>query len=335
MNKEGDALAADDAAQVIVPPPKSQAVLLVTDGNPYLDKLIHSLDLKAPDVIRPAAYEAKVPTEYDVVIFDNYKPPKLPEAGNFVWFGQVPDGGKTKIAYKDGQPVVIEDVRVLDWKRDHPILKDVAMGALYVDKMLRLQVPLDQEVLVDGLKGPLVVLEREGKRTHLIVSFDTLQSNWPLKQSFPVFMFNALKFLAAGSAADVQQGYRPGATPHVPRTNLLQAGPDVKKVTLHAPDGGTKELTVPAREEFVLPPLERVGVYTTDPPVPGFERIAVNLLDPAESNLVPAENIPGGSAAAEEGGSGKRRVELWWWLAVGGLGMLMVEWWVYTRRVHL
>jgi putative ABC transport system ATP-binding protein len=36
-NKEGDALAADDVATVVVPPPKQMSVLLVTDGNYFLD----------------------------------------------------------------------------------------------------------------------------------------------------------------------------------------------------------------------------------------------------------------------------------------------------------
>jgi len=33
--------------------------------------------------------------------------------------------------------------------------------------------------------------------------------------------------------------------------------------------------------------------------------------------------------------SGKSRLELWWWLAAAALPLLVIEWWVYTRRVHL
>ena len=45
----------------------------------------------------------------------------------------------------------------------------------------------------------------------------------------------------------------------------------------------------PPSGDFVLPALNHVGLYTTDPPVPQFEKIAVNLLDANESNLVPAD----------------------------------------------
>ncbi len=99
---------------------------------------------------------------------------------------------------------------MLDWKREHPILQNLALNKLYAAQALKLDVPLDREVLVDGLKGPLVVLDREDKQTHLIVAFDVLQSNWPLKVSFPVFLDNAMQFLAVGSEMSVRQSYDPG-----------------------------------------------------------------------------------------------------------------------------
>ncbi len=109
-HKEGDVLAADDVAQVIVPAPKTLAVLLVTDGNYFLERAIRSLNLNKPQIMRPTEYEEKYtgkpPTDFDVILFDHYVPPTdpktgktpLPEAGNFVWFGVVPEGIKTRIA---------------------------------------------------------------------------------------------------------------------------------------------------------------------------------------------------------------------------------------------
>ena len=43
--------------------------------------------------------------------------------------------------------------------------------------------PGETEVLVEGFKGPLVLLHREGRSTHLVVTFDVGQSNWPLRWS--------------------------------------------------------------------------------------------------------------------------------------------------------
>src|SRR5262245_74147 len=61
MHKKGDALAADDAATVVVPPPKQLAVLLVSEGNYYLEKVLGSMRFN--DSLLPAAYESIKPTK--------------------------------------------------------------------------------------------------------------------------------------------------------------------------------------------------------------------------------------------------------------------------------
>lgn len=348
LHKKNDVLSADDVAQVVVPPPKALSVLLVTDGYDFfLAKAVRALPVKSPDVTQPADYETKKPTNYDVIIFDNYKPTFLPEAGNFVWFNVVPDGVKTKVvsatsqpadATGDIDPAVVENVRVLDWKRDHPILADLALGDLFFAKALRLKVPPDREVLMDGMKGPLIVLERAGKATHLIAGFNPMDTSWPLVASFPLFLDQALQFMAVGANMEVRQTLFPGEVVRVPRTNLLQAGADLKKIKLDGP-GGVREVLVPDAGEFVLPTMDRVGLYKTDPPIPGFEQLAVNMLDANESNVLPADSVPAAAPLTEadkaSGEGGKRRLELWWWLALGALVVLSVEWLVYTRRVHL
>src|SRR4029079_18226147 len=119
-------------------------------------------------------------------------------------------------------------------------------------------------------------------------AFDLMQSNWPTHVSFPIFMYQSLQAMAVGTALSVSQAYDPGATPRIPRTSLAQVSDDLKNVRLNGP-GGSRTLTVPATGDFTLPALDKVGVYRTDPAIPQYERIVVNLLDETESNLVPAE----------------------------------------------
>ena len=336
--KDGDCLAADDAAYVSVPPPKALGVLLVTDGNYFLEKLLRSLNLKDPQVMSPAVYEERVPNTYDVIIFDRaYAPQKLPESGNFIYFGGVGPGLKLKPEQDAGKNVMFDDTGVLDWKRDHPILKNLSLAKMRAVEGLKLQVPPESEVLVEGMKAPLVVLHREGRSTHLVVAFDTLQSNWPTSVSFPVFMYQALQFMAVGSELNLSQSYDPGETVRVPRTNLAQAsgGAQLKTIRLNGP-GGSRDWPVPQAGDVTLPALDKVGVYKTDPPVPQYERLVVNLLDENESNLVPAAKAPGGIGETIEGTNKRARLDLWWWLvACVAVPFLLIEWWVYTRRVHL
>jgi hypothetical protein len=343
--KEGDALAADDVAQVVVPPPKQLSVLLVSDGNYFLELVMRSQpQLAKMDVMSPVAFEENKPGDYDVYVFDRYKPKQLPQAGNFMYFGTVPDGLRVK-AVRDpaGAPVMLEYAEdaatVLDWDRDHPILRGPSFNQMWVSRSLKLDVPLDSQVLIDGMKGPLVVLHRENNAVHLITAFDILDSTLPIppvSQSFVLFIYNTLEYLAVGSDMDVRQTLEPGSTPRIPRSALVKGGGDpIKQLALLDPAGGRTPLTVPDAGDFVLPGLERVGIYQTDPPIPQFERMAVNLLDPNESNLIPAASAPGGKPEDVKEGSGLVRRDLWRYLMMGGIAMLFVEWWVYTRRVHL
>jgi hypothetical protein len=339
MSREGDALPADDVAHVVVPPPKRLEVLLVSEGNWYLEQIMQSLSLQRWETMTPAAYDAQVPAGYDLIIFDRHSPARLPGAGNFIYFDGIAEGLKLKPMRQgeDGPAVVVQNAGVLDWKRDHPILRHLSLQRLYAIEALRLDVPVESEVLMDGVAAPLIVLHREGRSTHLVVAFDLLQSNWPLRVSFPIFMNNALQFLAIGSEMDVRQSYSPGATPRVPRANLerVAGAGGSRGIRLHGPMG-MRELAIPEAGDFALPPLDRVGVYSLEPAVPQFEQIAVNLLDANESLLVPSERAPGGLGETIAAGEGRKRLELWWWIvALVALPLLFVEWWVYTRRVHL
>lgn len=341
MQKEEDALAADDAAWIVVPPPKSLRVMLVTGGNYFLEKAIQSLSLKDPATVTPQVYESAFnqeknnPGQFDVILFDRYQPKQLPPAGSFVYFGAIPPDQKLTVAKEDGRPVMIQDVGVLDWKRDHPMLRYLSLGRVYIGEAMKLQVPPEAEVLVDGTKGPLVVLFREGRRTHLVVAFDLLQSTWPMRVSFPLFMSNAMQYLAIGSDMDVRQSHPPGSTPQIPRIDLQKVDPDLKQLRLDGPMGQLA-VPIPPDGDFALPALDRVGVYTTQPPIPHFEHLAVNLLDANESNLISLDHPPGDIGAAVARDTGKSRLEWWWWIvAAAVLPLLMIEWWVYTRRVHL
>jgi hypothetical protein len=338
MSRSGDDLAADDSAEVVVPPPKALSVLLVTAAhdNPYLERAVASMGLKDTQVMLSEDYEDKHPSNFDVIIFDRYYPTWMPEkSGNYIYFGCAPLAGKLSVMKKGEIYRTIDDVSVLDWQRDHPILRHLSLGTLYAGSMLRLSVPPSAQVLIDGLKGPMVVLNREAGSTTLVCAFDLLQSNWPLKTSFPIFIHNALQFLALGSEMNVRPSYEPGSVVRIPRATLDLAGANLKSIRLNGPMG-SREIPIPATGDFVLPALNKVGIYKTDPPVPQYEQIAVNLLDENESNLLPVDAPPGNVGTAVAVANSKSRLELWWWLvACAAVPLLMIEWWVYTRRVHL
>ncbi|MCS7032711.1 MAG: VWA domain-containing protein [Phycisphaerae bacterium] len=336
MNRQDDALPADDAAAVVVQAPRVLSVLLVSEGNPWLEHFLAIRGGKEPMVIPPDQYDPAAHGDHDVTIFDRHSPAKLPPAGNFMYFGGVGPNLKVTAERSGGQPVLLEDQTVLDWRQDHPILRHLKLGRLFVATSLKLNVPEDSLTLVEGTKGPLLVLHREGRQTHLICAFDLLQSNWPLRLSFPPFLEQSLQFLALGADLTLREGLPTGASVTIPRANLARApGGEPRSVLLIGPSG-SRRLEVPATGDFALPPLDRAGIYRTEPAIPQFERLAVNLLDEAESNLQPVDEVPGGSGELMGAAQQKRRIELWWWIvACVAIPLTLLEWWVYTRRVHL
>jgi hypothetical protein len=349
MHKQGDALAADDATTVVVPPPKPLQVLLVSEGNYYIEKVLGSMRFN--DSLLPAAYEQNKPDKYNVIIFDRYRPKWLPEAGGFIYFGTVPPVRPAQEKQPATAPVVkvVGDpevyipqpeeqkkiVGVIDWKRDHPILRNCSFTRVGFADPIKLTVPPDVEVLMEGPRGPLMTLHREGFATHLTCAFDIYDSTWPLGHpSYPVFFQQALQYLAIGSEMDVRPSVEPGATPRINRSNLQRAGADLKSIRLEGPMG-SRVIAIPPAGDFALPPLDRVGLYKTDPPMPQVENFAVNLLDRLESNVLPKAEAPNelGEAVAATGGNHD-------WSCGGGfvacaaLPLLLIEWWVYTRRVQ-
>jgi hypothetical protein len=338
MNKEKDAILADDAAVVVVPPPKNLAVLLVSEGNFFLELAMKSLNLQDPQQMLPAVFETQKPDKFDVILFDRYQPKFLPPAGNFVYFGAAPPDSKIKgdppmyIPRAQDQKKV---VGIIDWKRDHPILRHLALGNHGFADPIKLTVPPEAEVLMEGPGGPLMVLYRDRMSTHFVMAFDIIDSTWPLKPSFPVFMHNMMQFLAVGSEMDVRPHFEPGATPRIQRALLQKSAPGATNLTVTGP-GMKRAVAIPETGDVALPALDRAGVYTVEPPIPPFDQVAVNLLDFNESNVVPVDQPPGGIGETIASGAGKSRLELWWWIvACCALPLLLIEWWVYTRRVHL
>ena len=134
---------------------------------------------------------------------------------------------------------------------------------------------------------------------------------------------------------DVRPQFEPGANPKIQRGLLQKSAPTATQLVLTGPME-RQVIKIPPEGDIALPSLNRVGVYALEPPIPPFDNIAVNLLDYNESNTLPVAEAPGGIGETLQTNAGRSRLELWWWLvACAALPLLLIEWWVYTRRVHL
>lgn len=344
---QADTLPADDTARLRLLPAQRLSVLLVTEGNRYLREAIRAAGAKRLELKTPEQYEATPPEilrdgdpgdpnveGFDVIVFDRYSPTAIPGVSSLSFGATVPIEGLTVRPSAEDAPSM---QAVLTWSRDHPLMRYVVLDDVTLRRPGRLTVPLQAKVLAVGLAGPLIAEVREGRQTHVAVSFDVLESRWPHHWSFQVFMVNALETLGLGGnvgAGEAALAFRTGesATVDVP------AGVNVVGYS------GPERLSATARAgRASLPAFPRVGWYEADAAAlpsgadaSGAGRLAVNLLDPLESDVRPADRLEVGTSVTQATSEASLiRKEVWPWFAWAALGVLLVEWVVYTRRMRV
>ena len=67
----------------------------------------------------------------------------------------------------------------------------------------------------------------------------------------------------------------------------------------------------------------------------GQRRFAVNLLDADESNVEPRPTVQIGAESVHAGQTRHQPRELWKYAVLAGLAFLMLEWYVYNRKVQI
>ena len=325
-----DALAADDAAWAILPPPKKLSVLLVSNGNLALEAGIKAaspakFEVKNLAQFQQLAAAANGALPYDVIVLDNNCPPTLPR-GRYVIFGRPPSDPKLDIKIDS----TVSDQIVVDWRSRHMVLQFVDMGNVFVTKAARMTLPRDAELLAQFNDAPAMAVLRKQGTLMLLVPFDVMDSNWPFEPGFPVFWENVLQYMAADSDTSQDSALNVGqpivASGFGPGEKVKLNAPQVQGATLQADPGGSVRY---ARTDLCgLYALQGEGVTLP---------YAVNLLDEQESHIEPARElaISGQPIAATDPSKARSNLELWPYLVMLGLLLACVEWVVYNARAKV
>jgi hypothetical protein len=196
---------------------------------------------------------------------------------------------------------------------------------LYVQKAAKLTVPPVAVPVVESREGPLVIAYERGRTRAVVVAFRPLESDWPLRLSFPLFLANAIEWLRGVSAAE--------GLPGAPLRFVL--GPDEREITVSAPDGRSVKLEGTPGSEVVFGETSRAGLYTASRAA-GDTRVALNLMSVRESAGLVAAELKLASGKSVAGTAPALPPERWWrWFALAALAFLLLEWFVYHRRVEL
>jgi hypothetical protein len=311
-----DDLAVDNEAAIVSLLPRPVRVLLVTRGNRFLERALRG----PPNVVLSMASTlTDSGAAHDVIVLDDVVPAVWP-AGNVLalhtantnWF----PGWQTAQA----PPIV-------DWKHTHPLLRFVSFDNVQISETLAVKPPAWGVSLVDSPQTPLIVAGERERQRLVWVGFDPLQSTWPLRVSFPIFIANAIDWLNPAGAGGGQLLLRAGDA------FRWGAPSGAASAEITRPDGSKQTVAIdPGAREIVFGDTARRGAYRLRA---GTNEVTfcVNLLDAQESRIAPREELPFGKYEKVAATTMKRASrESWRWLAAAALAVLLFEWWWYHKR---
>jgi len=348
-----DQFPVDNSAGLILLPPEESAVLVVSsDGsaNSFLIDLLDLMNLSRLDQMSLPGFERQwnpdrsgnstPDTGYNLFIFDGVSPSFVPPVSSLSFGGVPPLNGVvlSQVTPSDGStgetPVPLPSAvqRVLSWERDHPVLTYVNLDQLAISDPHRLTFVSEEtgSSLAVASDGVLIGNLQQDRFRHVVVSFDLMQSNWPIHVSFAVFLQNSIEYLTTEGTPEAGRWFRADETP-----TIQTVGPDVDSISLHHGDQSSTILQLEPNEDqtVTLPPLGRTGYYEVQGAAPPNDRLIINLLSEVESNITPVEdlNIESISVQTRAIDQAVPR-ELWPWFVGAAFGMMLIEWWLYSRR---
>ena len=311
-----DILTADNEASAVSLLPQPVKVLLVSRGNRFLEKALRGL----PNVeLTVAPLLADTARTFDLVILDDIPAPTLPRS-NLMLF-HVPNTNLFS-AWE-----VVKAPPIVDWKNTHPLLRFVNFDNVQVAETLGVKPPPWGVSLVESPQTPLLVAGELDQRRVVWVGFDPLQSTWPLRISFPIFIANAVDWLNPASANAGHLMIKAG------QAFRLSVQQPVAQAEIIKPDGTKRNLEFGGEtREVVFGDTAQHGVYRLKAGTNDVTFCA-NVMDPVESNITPREELSLGRYQKVSASTVKRaNLEIWRWIAAGALAILLFEWWFYHKR---
>lgn len=328
-----DDLALDNHAWTVINPPRVARVLVIGPPNPLLRSVLSTPSLarratvEFADAVKADAELADDPSmsRYDLVIFDRTSPRSMPPVHS-LFLGDVPPSLRAVERTSVAAP------SILNWKSSHPLLRFLTLDDVNVSKAFTVPLPAGADELIESDHGPIAFTVPRGIYTDTVLTFPLLntdgqwQTDWPLRLSFPLFFMNLLRQAAGDGTKDLDQ-----VTPGAP-VSLRGESANVAVVT---PSGVKTPVARDSRGTFVFHGTNEVGVYTVEGGATP-SRFAVNLFDEEESTILPATKVSIGAVQASDA-SGEMAIKRDYWrpLALGALVLILMEWYVYHRRVVL
>jgi hypothetical protein len=313
--KEVDGFALDNTAWAVYQPASAGRALLISPGNVFIEQVLAALPGLQPFRLTPGAPLPGDP--FDLYVFDSVITDTLP-AKDLLLVNPPPNP-----LFEVGS--VFTNTALSRIFVDDPLLQFVDWSNVHILKARKVTVPTWARVLVEAEGGPLVFAGETGGRRVAVLTFDLHDSDLPLLVTYPILMSNLINYLAPAQAFSAPDGLRPGET-----LVIKPSGGDAV-IAIDDP-GGNRYAATATEAGVVFVDTHVLGVYTVVSNQSVLGHFAVNLFNPAESNIRPAQAIRiGKSEVAASAREERGQLEIWPWLAAAAFAVLLVEWWIYHR----
>jgi hypothetical protein len=325
-----DKFSIDDTANCVIGNVEGTHLLLVSKGNYFLEKALGAMKgvnittMLPDDFVKQWDQKAQQLVEpYDACVFEDVAPISWTEGGALFLGSMPPLPGFAK----DAKPV--EWPSVVDWDISHPVMRYVNFGNVNVAKSHAWTVPKTTRIIVEGSGGPLVVASESDRLRTIGISFDIFSSDWAYRPALPLFLRNAVPWLAEASPRRHPTGQQTGEPIVIP------PGLGADTATLHKPDGSSEKLEISRDHTTFSKGTDKAGLYYLKD-LPVERTYAVNLAsrDESENGAQAVLRVNDFTMQSNPSAIEAKR-EIWRDLALAAAGLLLLEWWVFHRRVGM
>jgi Ca-activated chloride channel family protein len=321
LEVEGDGIALDNEAVTVLPATKRARVILVTNGNRFLELALKLNPEVSLDVVAPSAYAGAGGSTNTLVIFDRITPENLAPKSILV----EPSGSNSPFRIKKR----IVNPRLTEWNADSVILRNALAKDIHIEEA-SVFVPDRADVRLMGLpEGPVALLRESEDRFLLAFGFDFTRSDLVLRIAFPVMLRNALLRAMGWESGNAKRAlemrYRVGEPfALAPSAQLLDS--EAKPLPIQTLGG--VQVSIPLR----------AGIYQTTGEDGKTKNIPFHVGEYAESDISKTEATSHQAAVTElrrtlDHESQEPRRPYWVYLLLAAVAIALFDWMLYHGRV--
>lgn len=314
-----DYLALDNKAYFFVQAKQKHSIALVTKGNFFLQRVLVSYESDL-SILSSEEYQ-KEEKKFDVVVFDDCSPDKKLPSGGYLFIHSMPllPGLQVQGEIQSNSGSLLN---ITDQNEFHPSMRFVDMRKLSLKKAMNLLWPLDTVPILESQNHILIGSFTRGKQDYIIIAFDLLHSDWPLKLSFPLFMANTIEWLLE---KQTKNNIRTGESFEIsmPKT--------IAEIQIIDPIGKKFFLPASPLDSPIFSQAHYAGFYDIQATGVPRQTLAANFFSQQESTVSPRKDLFPGEKTSQQNLEPVTK-EIWQAFAFIAFFILLAEWYLYHRR---